>query len=115
MIRGTESSEERLLSVEVGGGEGSALPSDEAGASHADGNGLAVKKVTVAGRRFERVADRVTVVQDNAQSGLTLVGPDDLSLELNRAADDIPEQHRILEPEQRLGVRFEGAEQVGVA
>ena len=56
-----------------------------AGAPHADGNGLAVQKVTVAGGRFERVPDGVSVVEDDAQSGLALVGPDDLALELDRA------------------------------
>ena len=74
-----------------------------------------MQKVTVVGRRFERVADRVAVVQDDPQAGLALVRADDLALQLDRAPDHVAEQDRLLEAQQRLGVRLQRPEQVGVA
>ena len=82
---------------------------------HAQNHRLPVAVMPVAGRRFDRMADGVAVVEDGTAAALLLVAGDNRSLDGGVAGDQPVELFRVdLQVDDLFYVPFEELEEPGV-
>ncbi len=78
---------------------------------HADRDRFAVQQLAVAALGFERVAERVSEIEQRALAGLALVARDDAGLVAAAESDRFGERVGVVRV-QRIDVRFEPVEEI---
>src|ERR1700728_1724138 len=103
-----------LEPVELAGGDGAALMRQEQSRDHAPANGFAMQQGFVAGGLLERVADRVTEIENHAEAIFAFVAMDDTGLHTDGRDNHLFERLGIA-AQTLVDVLFHEADQAAVA